>query len=167
MISKRFLTTSILDSTKEWITLYSTQIPPKHSSNINLTLNTLDLDSSKLKITLDQQTPPIWWRQILGCLRWSWLNMKQHLQNKRTMQSRASLIEGYDGTKTNFLHNHKSRKTSLFLLVESIAFVRLRRSHAQLSLPSFVPFFDQTSENAKTKGALETVWTSTLKSVLG
>jgi len=59
MISKRFLTTSILDSTKEWITLYSTQIPPKHSSNINLTLNTLDLDSSKLKITLDQQTPPI------------------------------------------------------------------------------------------------------------
>jgi len=30
-----------------------------------------------------------------------------------------------------------------------------------------MPFFDQTPENAKTKGALEAVFTPTLKSVLG
>jgi len=58
-------------------------------------------------------------------------------------------------------------KPYLFMSVDSIAFVRLQRSHAQLSLPSFVPFFDQTPENAKTKGALEAVCTPTLKSVLG
>ena len=54
MISKRFLITSILDSTKECITLYSTQIPPKHSNNTCLSSITLDLDSSKHMITLDQ-----------------------------------------------------------------------------------------------------------------
>jgi len=59
MISKRFLTTSVLDSTKEWITLYFTQIPPTQNSNTSLSSNTLDLDSSKNMITLDQQTPPI------------------------------------------------------------------------------------------------------------
>jgi len=57
MISKRFLTTSVLDSTKEWITLYFTQIPPTQNSNTSLSSNTLDLDSSKNMITLDQQTP--------------------------------------------------------------------------------------------------------------
>jgi len=55
----------------------------------------------------------------------------------------------------------------MFLSIDSIAFVRLRRSHAQLSLSSFVPFFDQTPENAKTKGALEVVFTPKLNSVLG
>jgi len=54
----------------------------------------------------------------------------------------------------------------MFLSVDSIAFVRLRRLHAQLSLPSFVPFFDQTSKHAKTKGTLEVVCTPMLKSVL-
>jgi len=39
----------------------------------------------------------------------------------------------------------------MFLPVDSIAFVRLQRSHAQFSLPLFVPFFDQTLEPAKTK----------------
>jgi len=31
---------------------------------------------------------------------------------QKAMQSRASLIAGYDHTSTSFLHNHKSRKTS-------------------------------------------------------
>ena len=53
----------------------------------------------------------------------------------------------------------------MFLLVDLIAFVHLRRSHAQLSLLSFVPFFDETAENEKIKGALEVVCTPTLKSV--
>jgi len=35
------------------------QIPPTQSNNSNLSSNTLDLDSSKLLITLDQQSPPI------------------------------------------------------------------------------------------------------------
>jgi len=39
------------------------------------------------------------------------------------------------------------------------------RKYAQLSLLSFVPFFDQTLGNAKTKGILEVVFTSTLKSI--
>ena len=64
-----------------------------------------------------------------GCLFWSWLNMKQHLQKKRTMQSTTSLIVGYDSTKTNFLHNRNSRKTILFLPVDSIAFVQRSGSH--------------------------------------
>ena len=55
----------------------------------------------------------------------------------------------------------------MFLSVDSIAFVHLRISHAQLSLPFFVPFFDQTPENANTNDALEVVCTLTLKSVLG
>jgi len=55
----------------------------------------------------------------------------------------------------------------MFLPVDLIAFIRLRQSHAQLSMPSFVPFFDQTPENAKTKGTLEVVCTSTLKLVEG
>ena len=55
----------------------------------------------------------------------------------------------------------------MFLSVDSIAFVRLRRSHAQFSLPSFVISSDQTPEYAKTKVVLEVVSTPTLKSVLG
>jgi len=47
----------------------------------------------------------------------------------------------------------------MFLPVNPIIFVRLQRSHAQLSLLSFVPFLDQTPENAQTKGALEAVCT--------
>jgi len=31
---------------------------------------------------------------------------------QKTMQSRASLIAGYDHTSTSFLHKSKSRKTS-------------------------------------------------------
>jgi len=64
LISKRFQNTSVLDLTKEWITFYSTQIPPKHSSNTSLSSNTLDLDSSKHLITVDQhmvhqKNPPL------------------------------------------------------------------------------------------------------------
>ena len=53
----------------------------------------------------------------------------------------------------------------MFLPVDSIAFIRLRRSHAQVTLLSFVPFFDQTPEITRTKGALEVVCTPKLKSV--
>jgi len=55
----------------------------------------------------------------------------------------------------------------MFLPIDSIAFVRLRRSHVQFSLPSFVLSCDQTPKIAKTKGTLEVVCTLTLKSVLG
>jgi len=45
-----------MDSNKEWITDDSTPDPTQiHNSNSSLPSNTLDLDSSKLLITIDQQ----------------------------------------------------------------------------------------------------------------
>jgi len=45
-----------MDSNKEWITNNSSPDPTQtHSNNTSLSSNTLDLDSSKLLITLDQQ----------------------------------------------------------------------------------------------------------------
>jgi len=55
----------------------------------------------------------------------------------------------------------------MFMSVDSIAFVRPRRSQTQFFVPSFVLSCDQTPEIAKTKGALEVVCTLTLKSILG
>ena len=49
-------------------------------------------------------------------------------------------------------HNQNMFRTYVFLLVGSINFVCLQRSHAQLSLLSLVFFFDQTPENHKDKG---------------
>ena len=36
----------------------------------------------KAWIHLIQQSPPIWWRQIFGCLCWTCLNLKQNLHTK-------------------------------------------------------------------------------------
>ena len=52
-------------------------------------------------------------KSLVACvgLVWIWNSTCK----TKTMQSRASLIAGYDDTLTSFLHNHKSRKTSLKL----------------------------------------------------
>jgi len=69
----------------------------------------------------------------------------------------------WNGTNLKFYFSG----TIVFLPVVSIAFVCLRQSHVQFSLPSFVLSSDQTPENTKTKGTLEVVCTTTLKSLLG
>ena len=63
------------------------------------------------KTILDQQSPPIWWRQIPDCLCW-FVWIWTSTCKIKTRQTQSIYKTGYQGTQSNFLLYQMSRKTN-------------------------------------------------------